>query len=173
MKKIILYTLPLFIFASCVRDDDFCDCTPPPGPDEILIVSLKNENGDNLLLPDTFGYIAEDKLMFYLLTGENKIDLTKNQNNNTIIEEYVSNIDGSIIKNIALTFSWYMKNNKGTKEGNYVIDYNGLYPNDTIFTKYSVTEWKESDRLLEVKLNGVLQKTDSISEFRKGITIVK
>ena len=173
MKKIFLLGIVGFVFASCVTDDGGCGCVTPPGPDERLIVSLKNEDGDNLLLPNAFGYVSEEQLTFYLLTAERTINLTQAQRNNSIISEYISDTDGSIIKNISLSYSWYMKNNNGTKEGSYVIDYKGLYPNDTIFTKYSVTEWKESDKLLEVKVNGVLQQTDSLNDIDKGIIIVK
>lgn len=161
------------LLTSCVTDDGGCGCVTPPGPDERLIVSLKNEDGDNLLLPNTFGYVSEEQLTFYLLTAERTINLTQAQRNNSIISEYISDTDGSIIKNIYLSYSWYMKNNNGTKEGSYVIDYNGLYPNDTIFTKYSVTEWKESDKLLEIKVNGVLQQVDSLNDIEKRIVIVK
>src|SRR5690606_16362194 len=173
MKKIFSFGLAGFVFASCVTDDGGCGCVNPPEPDERLIVSLKNENGDNLLLSTTFGYVSEEQLTFYLLTAEHTINLTQAQRNNSIIDEYISDTDGLIIKSISLSYSWYMKNNNGTKEGRYVIDYNGLYPNDTIFTKYSVTEWKESDKLLEVKVNGVLQQTDSLNDIDKGIIIVK
>ena len=173
MKKIFLLGIIGFVSVSCVTDDGGCGCVTPPGPDERLIVSLKNENGDNLLLPTTFGYVSEEQLTFYLLTAERTINLTQAQRNNSIIDEYISDTDGSIIKNIYLSYSWYMKNNNGTKEGSYVIDYNGLYPNDTIYTKYKVTEWKDSDTLLEVKVKGVLQQTDSLNDIDKGIIIVK
>src|SRR5690606_28064626 len=143
-----------------IDDDGNCDCTPPPGSDEMLVVSLKNENGNNLLLPDVFGYVANDKLTFYLLTGNNKINLTQPYKNKNIINEYISEKDGSVIKNILLNFGWYMKENNGTKEGSYIIDYSGLYPSDTIYAKYKVTEWKDSDTLLEVRLNGTLFQTD-------------
>ena len=173
MKKCGCFMLLSVLLTSCVTDDGGCGCVTPPGPDERLVVSLKNEDGDNLLLPNAFGYVSEEQLTFYLLTAERTINLTQAQRNNSIISEYISDTDGSIIKNIYLSYSWYMKNNNGTKEGSYVIDYNGLYPNDTIFTKYSVTEWKESDKLLEVKVNGVLQQTDSLNDIEKGIVIVK
>lgn len=171
MKRIVLLVTVL-AFVSCEKDDSFCSCAPP-GHDEVLTVRLENENGDNLLLPDTFGYVADKQLTFYLLTGERTINLTQAQNNNSIINEYISNTDGSVIKNISLSYSWYMKDNNGMKEGNYVIDYDGLYPNDTIYTKYKVTKWTESDPLLEVKVNDVLRQPDSVSFNQKGITIVK
>lgn len=66
-----------------------------------------------------------------------------------------------------------MKDNNGTKEGSYVIDYSGLYPNDTIYTKYKVTKWEDSDTLLEVRLNGTLFQTDSVGYMAREIVIVK
>src|SRR5690606_37499746 len=144
-----------------------------PGTMRFLTVRLENESGDNVLLSDTFGYIADKQLTFYLLTGECTINLTQAQNNNSIINEYISNTDGSVIKNISLSYSWCMKDNNGMKEGNYVIDYDGLYPNDTNYTKYKVTKWTESAPLLKVKVNGVLRQPDSVSFNQKGITIVK
>ena len=173
MKKIFLLFVVASVFSSCEIEDENCGCTPPPGPDENLIVNLKNENGDNLLNSDTFGYIADDKFTFYLLTNSGIVNLTKEQRNKTIINEYISENDGLLSKYINLRFGWYMKENSGTKEGSYVIDYSGLYPNDTIYTKYSVTPWEKSDQLLEVKLNGVLQQPDSFSYNTKSITIVK
>ena len=170
MKKIFLLFVAASAFSSCAIDDEGgCGCTPPPGPDENLIVNLKNENGDNLLNPDTFGYIADDKFTFYLITKAKTINLS--QKNNHIIEPFVDN--GNLNGFLNLDYSWYMSNDNGTKEGSYVIDYSGLYPNDTIYTKYSVTPWEKSDQLLEVQLNGVLQQPDSFSYNAKSITIVK
>lgn len=174
MKKIFLLFVVASAFTSCVIEDDGgCGCVPPPGPDENLIVNLKNENGDNLLHSDTFGYIADDKFTFYLLTNSGIINLTKDQRNITIINDYISENDGLSSRYINLRFGWYMKENNGTKEGSYVIDYSGLYPNDTIYTKYKVTEWKDSDPIIEVKLNGVLQQPEDVEGYMKSITIVK
>lgn len=173
MKKIFLLFVISSLFISCVSEGENCGCTPPPGHDENLIVNLKNENGDNLLNPDTFGYISDEKFAFYLLTSFGTINLTKEQRNETIINEYISEKDGVLMRYINLRFSWYLKDNNGIKEGSYVIDYSGLYPNDTIYTKYSVTTWEESDQLLEVKLNGELTHLDSVSEKTKSITIIK
>lgn len=173
MKKIFLLIVVASVFTSCVTEDENCGCTPPPGPDEKLIIKLKNSSGDDLLNSDVFGYIANDKLTFYLLTGNNKINLTEPYKNNNIIHEYISEKDGSVIKDILLDFGWYMKDNNGTKEGSYVIDYSGLYPNDTIHTKYKVTKWEDSDTLLEVRLNGTLFQTDSVGYMAREIVIVK
>ena len=172
MKKTFLMLLPI-VAVSCTVDDGSCGCVPPPGPDEKLIVKLKNSSGDDLLNPDVFGHIANDKLVFYLLTGNNKINLTEPYKNNNIIHEYISEKDGSVVKDILLDFGWYMKDNNGTKEGSYVIDYSGLYPNDTIYTKYKVTKWADSDTLLEVRLNGTLFQTDSVGYMAREIVIVK
>lgn len=75
-NKLLLLSLPISII-SCSVDDGSCGCVPPPGPDEKLIVKLKNSSGDDLLNPDVFGYITNDSLTFYLLTGNNKINLTE------------------------------------------------------------------------------------------------
>lgn len=83
------------LLTSCVTDDGGCGCVTPPGPDERLVVSLKNEDGDNLLLPNAFGYVSEEQLTFYLLTAERTINLTQAQRNNSIISEYISDTDGS------------------------------------------------------------------------------
>jgi len=172
MKKIFLLFVIASVFTSCVSDDGGCGCAPP-GPDENLIINLVNKSGNNLLNSNTFGYIDDDKFTFYLLTSSGTVNLTKDQRNKTIINEYILETDGLLRRYINLRFSWYLKDNNGTKEGSYVIDYSGLYPNDTIYTKYSVTPWEKSDQLLEVKLNGELKHPESISENTKSITIIK
>ena len=172
MKKIFLLIVAASAFTSCAIDDDGgCGCTPPPGPDEKLIVKLKNFSGDNLLNPDVFGYLSNEKFTFYLITKKNTINLTQTQTNNSLIEPFVDN--GNLNGFLNLAYSWYMPNDDGTKEGSYIIDYSGLYPNDTIYTKYKVTEWKDSDPIIEVKVNGVLQEPEDIEGYMKSITIVK
>lgn len=169
MKKIFLFVPLAFVFTSCVSDDGGCGCVPPPGNDQELLINVQNKSGDNLLLSSTIDYIPEDNLAFFLLTRSGSINLTKDQRNSSIIRENNPTSD----KYISLRFGWYMEEQNGIKEGNYVIDYGGLYPNDTIYTKYKVTPWEQSDPLLEVKLNGVSQQLDSDSNVAKSITIIK
>lgn len=106
MKKWGCFMFLSVFLTSCVADDGGCGCVTPPGSDERLVVSLKNEDGGNLLLSTTSGYVSEEQLTFYLLTAERTINLTQAQSNNTIIDEYISDTDGSIIKNISLSYSW-------------------------------------------------------------------
>lgn len=171
MRKIFLLFVVASVFTSCLSEDENCGCTPPPGPDEKLIVKLKNSSGDNLLNPDVFGYLSNEKFTFYLITKTKTINLTQTQTNNSLIEPFADNCNLNGFLNLA--YSWYMPDDTGTKEGSYVIDYSGLYPNDTIYTKYKVTEWKDSDPIIEVKLNGVLQQPEDVEGYMKSITIVK
>lgn len=170
MKRCVFYLLSTILFVSCVKDDDgFCNCTPPPGHDEILAINLKNKQGENLLLKNTSGYLPLDQYTFYLITGDHTINLTKSKNNSSFFE--ISEVSGSGY--IIFRYGWNMKNDVNTKEGQLVIDYNNSYPNDTIYMKYTLTPWEQSDKLIEVKLNGEYVVPDSLHYNTKVIEIVK
>lgn len=169
MKKIFLLLVTASTFTSCVTEDENCGCTPPPGQDEALIINLKNKQGENLLFKNSSGYVPVDQYTFYLITGDNTINLTKSQGNNLIFELFEEND----LAHIVFDYGWYMKKDNDTKDGKFVIDYNNIYPNDTIYMKYTVTPWVESDKLLEVKLNNILVKPDSLHYNQKTLDVIK
>ncbi|UUV20282.1 hypothetical protein [Paenimyroides aestuarii] len=172
MKKIVVLILSGLAFTACVGDDS-CGCVTPPEPDEILAVHLKNSGGSNLLNPAADGHIPNEQFTFYLITKNQTINLTDEQSNNSIIQDFVADalFDNGYLR---MDYSWYMPDENGFKEGNYVIDYNGLYPNDTIFAKYKTTDRSEVDPLVQLKINGVQQELQQPnSELMHAITIIK
>lgn len=171
MKKIVLLMSSVLLL-SCSEDYD-CGCTPPPGPGEQLRISLVNFEGENLLSEKTNGYMNDSLFTFYMLSNNKLSNLTQLYKNSSFIENF-GTVENSN-KEIYLNYSWflYFNENNSTKEGNYIIDYNNRYLNDTIYLKYQITKWEDSDRILEVKLNGVTQQTDLIDEFYRKLVIVK
>lgn len=172
MKKILLFAVAISL-VGCTTVDEDCGCTPPPGPVEQLRISLVNSDGENLLSENTNGYLNDSLFTFYMLSNNKLSNLTELYNNFHFIENF-GTIENSN-KEIYLNYSWslYFNEKTNTREGNYIIDYNNIYPNDTIYLKYQITKWEDSDNILEVKLNGVTQQTEPIDEFSKKLVIVK
>lgn len=173
MKKILLFAVAVS-FVGCVKEDDnYCDCGPPPGPVEQLRISLVNSEGDNLLSENTDEYLNDSLFTFYMLSNEKLSNLTLLYKNSDFIENF-GTVDQPN-KEIYLNYSWslYFNENTNTREGNYIIDYNNIYPNDTIYLKYQITKWEDSDKILEVKINEITQQTETIDEFSRKLVIIK
>lgn len=170
MKKIVLLLAAVSIFG-CTKDDDgYCNCEPPPGNDEILHISLLNANNENLLSENSNGYLRDSLFTFYLLKNDQVSNLTQLYKNSSFFENFGTEENPS--KQIVLNYSWLLNSNN-TKEGSYVINYGNSLPNDTIYLKYQITEREDSDKILEVKLNGLLQETESIDGFYRKLVLVK
>lgn len=141
----------------CSGDD--CRCGTPPSLEEQLRITLVNERNENLLLESTNNYVAENSLVIYVLEGNKIESLTQTYGNNGFILEETN--EQGVIKNIVLgrVKSAFIDQNQN--EILYIINYNGQYSNDTIFMRYQGQPKNVSDRLIEVKLNGVVKNLES------------
>lgn len=80
---------------------------------------------------------------------------------------------GDEIKYIVLNYPWLLQQSNKEKYETYVIDYNGKLPNDSIYLKYEILPKDKTDKIIEVKVNGIHQETESIDDLHKKLVITK
>ena len=172
--KNLLFFIAILSFVGCSKEDDsYCDCGPGPKPDEKLIVELLNSSGQNLLLPYIDNNIPDSSLTFYMIKGNpiKVINLSSFYKTSSFLFENFQ--QGNEIKYVVLNYPWLLQQSANEKYGSYVIDYNGKFPNDTIYLKYDITPNDKIDRIIEVNVNGIHQETESINDLHRKLVITK
>jgi len=174
MRKISLGAT-VFLLFSCFygkNDDDgrYYYYPGEPARDQTLLVNLKNVSGENLLDDTTLDLVNNFEIF---VKGDGNVINLSEIYTNMGLTEYFNKETEAWENQLVLMYSYYFSEINGKKQGYYIIDYNGLFANDTIFITYKVNDYKVPDEIVEAEINGIKVTLDSVNPNIKKLDIVK